>query len=188
MNSCVYIAQDDETTDFCTSSSLLPFNPSVAVWKPWKNSSLGILPLPLKPVAVATGCPLLCLSAHHYLGSSQADPCSMWHKRSVLTQETEDGKTRWWSIFSRFPCDPEPDTLLVCSSAPVVLSQEECGVYLNSTTDFVQSSFSSCDISVSLHPLPSDTPAPAEFLTAKPVLYPPPLFKIFYFYYRNIEK
>lgn len=150
------------------------------------NTSLGILPL--KSVAVATECPLLCLSAHQYLGSSQADPCSMWRKRSVLTQETEDGKTRWCSIFSCFPCDPEPDTLLVCSSAPVILLQEERGVYLNSTTGFVKLSFSVCDISVSLHPLPSDTPALAEFRTAKLVLYPLPLFKSFPFYYRNIEK
>lgn len=123
-----------------------PLQPQCCCMKTMNNSSLGILPLPLKSVAAATVCPLLCLSAHQYLGSSQADPCSMWQKRSVLTQETEDGKTRWCSIFFCFPCDPEPDTLLVCSSAPVVLLQEEFGVYLNSTPGFVKLSFSLCDI------------------------------------------
>lgn len=82
--------------------SLLLSHLSVAAWNIIDNWSLGIQPL--QSAAVTTGFPLLCLSAHQYPGSSQADPCSMGQKRAVLIQETEGGRPELrCSVFSCLP-------------------------------------------------------------------------------------
>lgn len=152
------------------------------------TTSLGILTL--RPPAVAAGSPLLCLSAHQYLVVSRADLRGMRQKRSVLTQEAEDGRTRT-AVFSLFlsSCVILNQTCLCFILQLLFLFCRRCvEVYLKSTIGFVKLSFSRTEI-LKFHFIHSLLPLlQAEFLTAKLFLYLVSLYKHLAFLLARISR